>query len=47
MIRDKDPDDGSKASSNSNSSMSNLESPIAVNDDAIWTDICFKGMVKG
>lgn len=46
MVRDKDPDDTSKASEMSNSSISELDSPGVVNDDAIWADICFKGLQK-
>jgi len=42
VVRDKDPDDTSKA----NSAMSDLDSPGVVNDDAIWADICFKGLQK-
>jgi len=46
MVRDKDPDDTSKTSEVSNSSMSELDSPGVLNDDAIWANICFKGLQK-
>lgn len=46
MVRDKDPDDTSKASQISNSSMSDLDFPEVVKDDAVWADICFKGLQK-
>ena len=44
MVRDKDPDDTSKTSEISNSSV--LDSPEVLNDDAIWANICFKGLQK-
>ena len=45
-VQDKDPDDTSKAFEISNSSMGDLDSPGVLNDDAIWADICFKGLQK-
>ena len=46
MVRDKDPDDTSKTSEISNSSMSEHDSPGVLNDDATWANICFKGLQK-
>jgi len=46
MVRDKDPYDTSKTSEISNSSMIELDSRGALNDDAIWANICFKGLQK-
>jgi hypothetical protein len=46
MVRDKDLDDTSKTSEISNSSMSELDSPGVLNDDAVWANICFKGLQK-
>jgi hypothetical protein len=45
-IRDKDPDDTSKASEAWNSSISDFDSSGVLNDDAVWADICFKGLQK-
>jgi hypothetical protein len=46
MVTDKDPDGGGKVSRNLNASMSDLESRSVMNDDAIWTDIVSKGLLK-
>jgi len=46
MVRDKDVDDAS-GSAVTNSSMSEFESVLPLNDEAVWADICFKGIIKG
>ena len=47
MVRDKDVDDTSKLSGVSNSSMIDVENVVPLNDEAVWADICFKGIIKG
>jgi len=45
-VRDKDMDDTSK-SGFSNSSTYDFENFVPLNDEAVWADICFKGIIKG
>jgi len=48
MVRDKDVlDDTSKMSCASNVSEFEFESGFPLNDAVVWTDICFKGIVRG
>jgi hypothetical protein len=46
IVRDKDTDDSSK-SGLSNSSLSEFDTVLPLNDEAVWADICFKGIIKG
>jgi hypothetical protein len=45
-VRDKDVDEQSKTTLSDSSTQ--VDSPITskLNDDAIWADICFKGIIK-
>jgi hypothetical protein len=46
-VQDRDHGDSKRGSDLSMSSTADFDKPTLVNDEAIWADLCFKGIMKG